>query len=343
VGLGRDAPVHQPDPAGLAVAGLDLGEEGGEGRAVRRVARQHLVGEREALGGDHEREHHLDAVRPVVPAVAEAAGVALVVGRVALEVGAREIVEEEVVGHPEEILPAAGQEREEVGLVGEQLVEAPVQRVLRHAVDVLPQQVAHRAVVNPLPVESPLAPGGEQPVRHQEQQDVVPRGPLPAGREPVAPELVELQVRPELTDDPAGTPLPRAFEAERAEAELHPDVRGMRRDRPVGREQGQAELAVRAFLDGLDAAQPTGLLAVVDLAQVQEVPIDRPAVGAPVLLGDAPVPMLLAVFDAGVALQVHGGRSVAQFPARAKGVGLDPAAFSGPPLCVGERLRGRAR
>jgi hypothetical protein len=145
-----------------------------------------------------------------------------------------------------------------------------------------------------------------------------------AGREPVAPELVELQLCPELADDPAGTPLPRALQAERAEAELHPDVCGVRRDRAVGGEQGEAQLPVRAFLDRLNAAGPAGLLAVVDLPEIQEVPIDRSPVGAPVLLGDTPVPMFLAVFDAGVALQVHGGRSVAQFPARAKGVGLDP-------------------
>jgi hypothetical protein len=176
-------------------------------------------------------------------------------------------------------------------------------------------------------VEVPLAPRGEEAVGDQDQQDMIPGGPLAAGREPIAPELVELQRRPELTDDPAGAPLPRAFEAERAQAHLHADVRRMGRNRPVGREQGEAELAVAALLDGLDAAQPAGLLAVVDLPEVQEVSIDYPAVGAPVLLSDAPVPMLLAVFDAGMALQVHGGQSVPQFPARAKGVGLDPAGF----------------
>jgi hypothetical protein len=56
----------------------------------------------------------------------------------------------------------------------------------------------------------------------------------------------------------------------------------------------------------LDALQPRGALTVVDLTQIQHVPIDcAPRRHAP-LLGNAPVPMLLAIFETPVALQVHG-------------------------------------
>ena len=96
-----------------------------------------------------------------------------------------------------------------------------------------------------------------------------------------------------------------------------------------------------ALLDGLDTPEPAGLLTVVDLPEVQEVSIDDPAVGAPVLLGDTPVPVFLAVLETGMALEVHDGGSVAQSPARAKGVGLDPARFPYPPRCCGEHLHGR--
>ncbi len=71
----------------------------------------------------------------------------------------------------------------------------------------------------------------------------------------------------------------------------------------------------------------SGRYGPVHAPEVQEVPIDNAPVGAPVLLGDAPVPVFLAVLRAGMALQVHGGRSVAQSPARAKRVGLDRVGF----------------
>jgi hypothetical protein len=62
-----------------------------------------------------------------------------------------------------------------------------------------------------------------------------------------------------------------------------------------------------------------------------------------VLLGDAPVPVLVAVFDPGVALQVHGAWTVRQFPAAAKGVGLDPAACLRTSFYDGAGSRGRVR
>jgi len=95
---------------------------------------------------------------------------------------------------------------------------------------------------------------------------------------------------------------------------LDADVRRMRGDRPVGGEQGQAELPLAAHLEGLDAAQPRRVLAVVDLPEVQEVPIDHAPVGAPLLFRDAPVPMLLAVFESGMTLEVHSGRSLQPSP-----------------------------
>jgi hypothetical protein len=95
---------------------------------------------------------------------------------------------------------------------------------------------------------------------------------------------------------------------------LDADVRRMRGDRPVRGEQRQPQLPLTALLEGLDAAQPRRLLAVVDLAEVQHVAIHRPPVGTPALLRDAPVPMLLAVFDPAMALEVHCGLRLLHAP-----------------------------
>jgi hypothetical protein len=56
--LGRHAAVHHPDPPRLAVLLLDPGEERAQRLAVGGVAGQHLVGQRQALGRDHQGDHH---------------------------------------------------------------------------------------------------------------------------------------------------------------------------------------------------------------------------------------------------------------------------------------------
>lgn len=167
VGFGGDAAVHYPDPPGLAVTGFDLHQEDWECGVVRRVARQDLVGQREALRGHDEGAHYLDAVRPVVATVAEPARVFVHTRRVALEVGAGQVVEQEVVGHTEEILLAAGEEREEGGLMHQQLIKTPVQGVLRHQRPVLAEQIPHRAARIPFSVQPPLAARGNEPIGHQ--------------------------------------------------------------------------------------------------------------------------------------------------------------------------------
>ena len=60
--LGRNAAIHDPDALGLAVLGLDLAQGAAQRLAIGRVPRQHLIGERKAVGRHDQRNHHLDAV-----------------------------------------------------------------------------------------------------------------------------------------------------------------------------------------------------------------------------------------------------------------------------------------
>lgn len=127
---------------------------------------------------------------------------------------------------------------------------------------------------------------------------------------------------PQLADDPTGAPLPRALQGHLAEAELHADRRRMRRDRPVNGEQGQLHRPLAPLFDRLDAAQPRGLLTVVDLPEIEEMPIDCASIGAALLLRDTPVAVLLAVFHAAMAFEVHGGLSLPHRRGLGKRVGL---------------------
>ena len=108
-GFGRDATVHHPDAARLAVLALDAVEKVAQCRAVCRVAGQDLVGQRQALGRHDQRDDHLHAVWPMIPRVAEATLVVVGEWRVGLEIRAGQIVEEHVEADVEQIAPAAHQ------------------------------------------------------------------------------------------------------------------------------------------------------------------------------------------------------------------------------------------
>ena len=82
-------PIHDPDPLGLAVAAADGREHPAQGGLVGRVAREHLVGERQALRRDDEGDDNLHTVAAFVAAVTETAGIVFVGGHLTLEVGAR--------------------------------------------------------------------------------------------------------------------------------------------------------------------------------------------------------------------------------------------------------------
>jgi hypothetical protein len=63
--------------------------------------------------------------------------------------------------------------------------------------------------------------------------------------------------------------------------------------------------------EGLSRPEPRfelALLRVVDLAQVQHVPLHHAPSGGPIVLDNAPVAMLLAILPANLAAQEHDGR-----------------------------------
>ena len=59
-------------------------------------------------------------------------------------------------------------------LVRQQLVQAPVERILLHQRKIPAEQIPHRALLEPLPVQAPLAARIDQPITHQRLQDVLP-------------------------------------------------------------------------------------------------------------------------------------------------------------------------
>ena len=181
-------------------------------RLVAGVARHHLVGQRKTLRGDDQRDHHLHAVRALVPAVAELALARK--RRVAFEITGCQIVKQDVEAGVEQRFPAFPQKREQRALVRQQLVQAAIQHIVGDDPHRTAQQVPHRAVLVPVPVQAPLAARIDQLVAHLRLQDVQPARALPAHRQPRTPEPIQLQAIPKRQRQPASPPLARAVQTE---------------------------------------------------------------------------------------------------------------------------------
>ena len=107
--FGRDAAVHHPDPLRPAVGRFDLRQEIPQRRPIRGVAVHHFVGQRKSIGGHHQCDHHLQTVRPPIPAIATLSlGILL---HLPFEVGAGQIVEQNFEVGTKQIRPFLPQEQ----------------------------------------------------------------------------------------------------------------------------------------------------------------------------------------------------------------------------------------
>ena len=122
---------------------------------------------------------------------------------------------------------------EERGLVNQQLVEAAVKSVLLHQRIVLAQQIAHRALLEPLPVQTPFAPRINEPITHQGLQYMAPAGAFPAIGQPRRPELIEPKLLVEFAPQPARPPLPSSMQLKLLKPHLHPVIGGMIGNLPI--------------------------------------------------------------------------------------------------------------
>ena len=80
---------------------------------------------------------------------------------------------------------------EQLRLVRQQLVQAAVERILLDQRIILAEKIAHRALLEPQPVQPPLAAGINQPITNQRLQNMAPAGSLSRLRQPARPERVQ--------------------------------------------------------------------------------------------------------------------------------------------------------
>jgi hypothetical protein len=103
---------------------------------------------------------------------------------------------------------------------------------------------------------------------------------------------------------PTGSPLPWATDGERIETDGDPVLAGVIGQGTVVRVESQRTLGGVPLVKDGDGFFPRGELGVVDLAQVEDVTLDR-AAGCAATFHDAPVSVDLPVFLSSVAAQEH--------------------------------------
>jgi hypothetical protein len=299
--FGGDAAVHDPDPPRMAVARFDAVEEFAQGAVVAAVAGQHFVAQRKAFRCDDQGDHHLPAVTTLVAAVAILAQVFRSAWGVALEIGAGQVVEQDVETRAEQFAPTPLEELEQRVLVFDQPIQTAVQRVLLGQREVRIEQVGHRAAVIPLAVQPPLRARVHQPVHHQGLEHLLPGGTFPRRRQAWVPEVVQRQFLPHLQRQPARTPLAWAFQAQLGEP--HADrvdiVIRQRSDRK------QSHLPAPTFVEDFHRLAPRLALTGIDFAQVEHLPLGDPAIAQTPVLHDIPVFVDLAIFLSTIAAQEH--------------------------------------
>jgi hypothetical protein len=94
----------------------------------------------------------------------------------------------------------------------------------------------------------------------------------------------------------------------RVEPHLNAVAIGGGRNLAIGRKQRKLAVPPAAFVKGFDQLAPSLALAVIDLAEIQHLPLNHLAAGAALVLDDIPVAMLFAVFEASVVSQEHANQ-----------------------------------
>ena len=181
-------------------------------------------------------------------------------------------------------------------------------------------------MLKPLPMQPPFTARIDQSIADQGLQNMLPASSLPTVSQTLGPELIQFQLLAQGTGQPTGSPLPRPMQFHLLEPDLHPKTSGEIGQLPISGKQCQGQGSLAFLVEDFDRSTPALALAVVDLAKVEHLPLDKLAAPAASVLHHAPVAMLLAVFDPRVALQKHyGHRFYAEISScEETGSGLEP-------------------
>ncbi len=110
---------------------------------------------------------------------------------------------------------------EEPLLVLEHLIQTTIQRVLFYQRIIFIQEISHRAVLKPLPMQPPFAPWINKSIADQGLQNMLPTSSLSTVDQTLGPELIQPKLLVKMAGQPTGSPLPRPMQFHLFEPYLH--------------------------------------------------------------------------------------------------------------------------
>ncbi len=202
--------------------------------------------------------------------------------------------------------------REQRRFVRQQPVEAAIERILLDQRIVGAEQVRHRGLLEPQPVQTPFAAGIDQPVAHQRLQDAgcAANACLRASPASAAPRTNQARAAHTTDTQASMRPIAAADELHAIKPHLHAMALRMLRNRAIGGKQRQLPMTASVFVKRLNHPTPGFTLAVVDLAEIQHLALHHLPGHAAAVLDNIPVPMFLAVLEASVEAQKHDANQV---------------------------------
>ena len=116
----------------------------------------------------------------------------------ALDVSARQVIEQHIELSVEQIRPALPEMREQLLLMLQDPIQTAIQAILLRYGKILSQQFPHGAAIEPLPMNTKFAARIEQPIDHQQPQNLLPVHRLAPDifLQPLLPELLQIQLPP---------------------------------------------------------------------------------------------------------------------------------------------------
>mgnify|MGYP000661908548 CR=1 FL=1 len=296
-----DAAIKDPEAAGFAELRFDGVENVFERGPIQTIAGKEFVAERKAFERDDQRQDQLFAIGPMIARVT-----ALGLGHgldVALKISAGQIVEQQIEGRAEEILPLLREVLFQGGLVRGDPIQAAIEPILLGHARVGVEQQVHGGLRKPFFVDGKFAARGDETIDGEKLDHFFPGHLACILGERIAPEGIQAQVAPELCGGPAIPEAARGLDSEGREFDLdHVGIVG-RGLLTIGEE---AELTVLAILvQDVNGVLPGIELGGVELAQVKDLALeDAMAVDAQTF-ADGVVGVRLAVFGAGAAFEKH--------------------------------------
>src|SRR5260370_23315943 len=93
-------------------------------------------------------------------------------------------------------------------LVLEHLIQTTIESVLFYQRKVFIQEISHRALLKPLPMQPPFAARIDQPIADQGLQNMLPASSLSTIGQTLGPEIIQPQLLVKITGQPTVPPLP---------------------------------------------------------------------------------------------------------------------------------------